>query len=381
MWKERAIVYRMDRIVRNSSGTRALFDADRLGSEIFMEGGTIPGYAPRVWEKIGKYVGTGVLLMAAACGGGAGPGNGGGGCPPNCPQPQSMSITGKTIHYFDKSPVSENVRVQYAGTTPVTDIETTSGAVDGKYLVTIPDVRGANPNADSTLRTGQPTTGNNTPFYKRTITGLKLGATPNTTVTIPDVIMIPRFVEPGTNVDSWDWYTFETGSGTEVNWTYPINIFLDENNPNAKPSGRDYPSVIKRGLDSWVINCSPDLTNKMFNYVTSKPSKGIDVVYISNPAKPCIRPVKFVAGSNNELTNVTLEVNTICALTVALDNESKHEAGHALGFTAESPYSNDVMNPIVVANPNHVNQSPKECTGRNYLFSLPISFPKSTVSK
>jgi hypothetical protein len=119
----------------------------------------------------------------------------------------------------------------------------------------------------------------------------------------------------------------------------------------------------------------------MFNYVTSKPSKGIDVVYISNPAKPCIRPVKFVADSNNELTNVTLEVNTICALTVAQDNECKHEAGHALGFTEESPYSNDVMNPIVVANPNHVNQAPKECTGRNYRFSLPISFPKSTVSK
>lgn len=359
----------------NNAVTRELFEADRLGSRVFVEGGTKNGYVSNFTGSLGKYLGTGVLaaVMAAGCGGGDSTNP----PPPPPPPPQTANYSINLKQFFDNSPITnENVRLNHGPTN--TEKETTTNN-NGLYSLNFDVSVVANPNADSTLKIGQPTSGGNTPNYKVTRTESNLGTTSKT---LQDVKVIPRFVEQGTNTDLWDWYTFETGSGTEVNWTYPISVFLDESNPFAHAQGRDYPTALKESFGSWE-GCSTALLGKLFNYVsTAKPpsAKGIEIVYISDQTKPCTRPVAQVVN-NNEIINDRIEVNILCVINNTFINQGKHETGHALGYGQEDPVNTRIMNPFNAVNNPNATQSPVECKGTEIRYALPIGFRKSDISK
>jgi uncharacterized protein (TIGR03437 family) len=202
----------------------------------------------------------------------------------------------------------------------------------------------------------------------------------------PDILAIKRFVEPGTgpNRDLWEWYTFETGSGTEVNWTYPIAVFLNKDDPLAKSSGRDYATALKTGIGSWESKCGI-ASGKVWNFSdTAMPSgftnSAIEVKYISDPTKPCAQPI-FPPVVNNTITYRIFNVNTLCVTNWSFVNQGAHEIGRGLGFTAEDPTVTHIMNPGNAVNNPNATQSPVECEAMKLRLVLPPGYDKSKISK
>jgi hypothetical protein len=202
----------------------------------------------------------------------------------------------------------------------------------------------------------------------------------------PDILAIKRFVEPGTgpNRDLWEWYTFETGSGTEVNWTYPITVFLNKDDLLAKSSGRDYATALKTGIGSWESKCGIT-PGKIWNLSdTAMPSgftnSAVEVKYMSNPNVPCVNPGLQLV-TNNKITYSELYVNTLCVTNWTTVNLIAHNAGRLIGFELDSSNTLQIMNPGNAANNPNATQSPVECEAMKLRLALPPGYDKSKISK
>lgn len=171
-------------------------------------------------------------------------------------------------------------------------------------------------------------------------------------VQVPDVILIERYVEPGTSVDLLDLYKAMTGTGNEGftktwNWlSYPVKVWLNENDPAvaaAKRNGQgDFVAAFRAAMDAWA-RWPPYM--KVFEEVPAEPDIGVRTVYRNAGGVLSVGPNEYMTDSNGNTAykKWQLFADPLGFVGVNYPKIAQHEFGHLIGLTREDTNTGHIM--------------------------------------
>jgi hypothetical protein len=231
-----------------------------------------------------------------------------------------------------------------------------------------------NPNADSTL------TFNHTAYYNFERTEKNLGTSSKN---LDDMLLGVRQMEAGALIpDFKDWFKPKVGPVLVVFRERPTKVYFDT---TTLGNNLQHAQLMRDALDS-IEACGPsgfpNLSGKIFEYVTSPPTSGIIIQGNSSPSGTEAVDVVRTFGNDGSLVvreRVVLTINTSTSLMtpsaiINFRNTAKHGVGHA--YFPDDTDTTKVMNSgRAINSTTDITWTANECMGlRHYTITLPNGF-------